>query len=152
MQTAAVQEWGRTEAASRTWLLKLLPSLTDFAFLFPAVILFGFLKGSGMLFFDGDTGWHIRTGQWILAHGAVPKFDLFSYTKPHAPWFAWEWGWDAIFGGIDRLGGLAGIAFVTVVLLCAISVVLFRLIRRQCGNDLAALAFTGLAMLASTMH
>lgn len=152
MQAAAVQEWNRAEAASQTRLLRLFPSLTDFAFLFPPVIMFGFLKGSGMLFFDGDTGWHIRTGQWILDHHAVPRFDLFSYTKPHAHWFAWEWGWDAIFGGIERVWGLAGVAFVTVVLLCTISALLFRLIRRQCGNDLAALVFTGLAMLASTNH
>ncbi|MGH9652343.1 MAG: hypothetical protein ACRD6B_02640 [Bryobacteraceae bacterium] len=152
MQAAALQEWNRREAKSRTRLLRLFPSLTDFAFLFPLAIIFGFLKGSGMLFSDGDTGWHIRTGQWILAHGTVPKFDLFSYTKPHQHWFAWEWGWDTIFGGIDRVAGLAGVAFVTIVLLCLVSAILFRLIRRQCENDLAALAFTGLAMLVSTMH
>ena len=43
---------------------------------------------------DGDTGWHIRTGEWILAHGQVPRQDMFSFTKPGEPWFAWEWLWD----------------------------------------------------------
>jgi hypothetical protein len=152
MQAAAVQDWSASETASHAWLLKLFPSLTDFAFLFPALILFGFSQGSGMLFSDGDTGWHIRTGEWILDHGAAPTFDLFSYTRPHQQWCAWEWGCDVIFALLHRASGLPGVAFFSVLLLCAISALLFRLIRRRCGNDLVALAFTGIAMLASSIH
>ena len=31
---------------------------------------------------DCDTGWHIRTGEWILANHEVPARDIFSFSKP----------------------------------------------------------------------
>ena len=35
---------------------------------------------------DPDTYWHIATGRWILAQGAVPHQDVFSFSMPGAPW------------------------------------------------------------------
>jgi hypothetical protein len=35
---------------------------------------------------DTDTWWHLRTGQWIIANGAVPQTDLFSHTRAGADW------------------------------------------------------------------
>lgn len=35
---------------------------------------------------DTDTWWHLRTGQWIVAHGAVPQADVFSHTRAGEPW------------------------------------------------------------------
>jgi hypothetical protein len=153
MQAVAQQQWSQSVEVSRSQLLKLFPSLTDFAFLFPLVILFGFLHGGAyFLFADGDIGWHIRTGDWIAAHKTIPRTDLFSYTKPNAQWFAWEWGCDVLFSWIHSLWGLAGIAFVSAAALCLVSVLLYRLVRRSCSHDLIALAITGLAMLASSIH
>ena len=42
-------------------------------------------------FNDGDTYWHIRAGEWMLAHHAVLRTDVFSYTRPGAPWHTQEW-------------------------------------------------------------
>ena len=50
-------------------IVRVLPSLTDLAFLMPIVFLFTRLEGAKTMLGDGDTGWHIRTGQWILANG-----------------------------------------------------------------------------------
>ena len=60
------------DARRSQFAIKLLPSLTDFAFLMPIVFLFGRMDGVKTLLGDCDTGWHIRTGEWILAHHAVP--------------------------------------------------------------------------------
>ena len=88
----------------RPWLRKIarlkarfLPSLTDVAFLMPLSFIFLKLDGARTLLSDGDTGWHIRTGEWILNHHQVPLTDIFSFSNPGAPWFAWEWLWDVIF-------------------------------------------------------
>ena len=151
MQAAATQTWGPTYTA-HTRVIRLFPSLVDFAFILPIFLLFRFLSGTKRLLTDGDTGWHIRTGQWILQHGAVPRTDLFSFTKPHDAWFAWEWGWDVIFAAIHQFWGLAGVAFVNACLLCCISALLFHLIRRCCGNDLLSLLFTLIAVCGSTIH
>jgi len=85
-----------------------------------------FIFGGGeRLFRDSDTGWHIRSGQWILAHGALPRLDPYSFSKPGQPqtgqpqtgqhqtaqqWMAWEWGADVLMGWIDRVGGLPAVA------------------------------------------
>ena len=40
---------------------------------------------------DGDTYWHIRAGEWMIAHGAVLRADPFSYTAAGASWHTQEW-------------------------------------------------------------
>ena len=61
-------------------IVRFLPSLTDAAFLVPLLFLFVRLSGGHFLLGDGDTGWHLRTGEWILQNGRVPDRDIFSYT------------------------------------------------------------------------
>ena len=69
------------EARRSQFAVKLLPSLADFAFLMPIVFLFGRMEGVKTLLGDCDTGWHIRTGEWILANHGVPARDMFSFSK-----------------------------------------------------------------------
>src|SRR5581483_11209729 len=134
------------------WYVRLLPSLTDFAFVLPLFLLFGMLKGAVQLLSDGDTGWHIRTGDWILQHGRIPSVDFFSFTMPGQPWFAWEWGWDALFSIVHHWTGLPGVVFLNVLLLCLSAALVFRLIRRYSDNDILAFAFTILAVCGSMIH
>ncbi|MEN6533453.1 MAG: hypothetical protein ABFD89_07310, partial [Bryobacteraceae bacterium] len=77
-------------------IIRVLPSLTDLAFLMPLVFLFVRMKGVTALLGDGDTGYHIRAGDWMLANGRVPDHDIFSFTRAGEPWFAWEWLWDVM--------------------------------------------------------
>jgi hypothetical protein len=152
MQASAIQSWETTYTGNNRWYLRLFPCLTDLVFLLPAFLLLAILPGTKALLADGDTGWHIRTGQWILQHKAVPTVDLFSFTKPHEAWFAWEWGWDVLFAVIHNASGLAGVALANVILLCLISALLFRLIRRCSENDLLALLFTFVSLAGSSIH
>ena len=138
--------------SSTPWALRLMPCLTDIAFLLPAGLLFCKLGGTKTLFADGDTGWHIRTGEWILQHGRVPTQDLFSYTKPGQAWFAWEWAWDVLFAFIHQVWGLAGVGFITVLLLGAISVLLYRLVVNACGNEVLSFFVTTFALCGSSIH
>jgi hypothetical protein len=133
-------------------LLRFLPSLTDFAFLLPAVCLFVVLKGTATLLGDAGTGLHIRTGEWIWAHRQVPWRDPFSFTMPGRPWFAWEWGWDVLISAIHHHWSLAGVVWVHIALLGVIAVVLFRQVRRRAGNDVFAFALTVLALEVSSLH
>jgi hypothetical protein len=151
MQTAA-QPWTPVEVATLKWPVRFLPSLADFAFLLPAMLLFIQMPGTKILFADGDTGWHIRTGEWILQHASVPHEDLFSFTKPHAAWFAWEWAWDVLFAVIHQFWGLSGVGFVTVLLLGVSSLLLYRLVVRACRNEALAFAVTALAVCGTASH
>jgi hypothetical protein len=131
---------------------RFLPSLTDIAFLMPVMFLFIKLDGARALLGDGDTGWHIRTGEWILAHHRVPQIDMFSYSRPGAPWFAWEWLWDVLFAMLHQRWGMAAVVLASLVVICVTNVLLFRLIRRKCGNSLVAIAVTLLATGGCAIH
>ncbi len=39
---------------------------------------------------DPDIWWHLRTGQWVLAHGTVPATDLFSSYGMGKTWIAYS--------------------------------------------------------------
>ncbi|MFO1249331.1 MAG: hypothetical protein U1E93_14200 [Alphaproteobacteria bacterium] len=57
---------------------------------------------------DSDTYWHIRAGEWMLAHGAVLRADVFSTTAAGAPWHTQEWLAEIIMA-LGWRGGWAGI-------------------------------------------
>lgn len=133
-------------------LRRCFPSLRDLAFLLPVLLLFTRMGGFRGLMPDGDTGWHIRTGDWILANGRVPDRDIFSFTKAGDPWFAWEWLWDVMFSWIHTHAGLTGVAWVSLLLICFAALLLYRLIRRQCPDALIAFAVFFLAISATTVH
>jgi hypothetical protein len=122
------------------------------AFLMPISFIFLKLSGAYSLLGDGDTGWHIRTGEWILNHHQVPYADMFSFSRPGAPWFAWEWLWDVMFALLFRSGGLAAVVLASTLVICLTSVALFRLIRRKCDNGLVAIAVTLLATGGCAIH
>src|SRR5439155_20547089 len=98
--TATLLPAGSREAERANPIVRVLPSLTDLAVIFTILFVFICMSGTHTLLGDGDTGWHIRTGQWILANGRVPHHDMFSFTMPGQPWFAWEWLWDVAFAKI----------------------------------------------------
>src|SRR5512140_2962345 len=111
--------------------VKFLPSMADLAFLLPIGFIFGRMGGAHSLLADSDTGWHIRTGEWILAHGWVPARDIFSFSKPGEPWFAWEWLSDIILAGLNGVGGLSAVALFSIVMLSVTFTLLYRQVRRK---------------------
>jgi hypothetical protein len=133
-------------------LLRLFPSLTDLAFLMPIVFLFTRMDGAKTMLGDGDTGWHVRTGEWILANGRVPREDMFSFTKPGQPWYAWEWLWDVCFAWLYHHGGLATVVSASILVLCVTFALLYRLTLRHCNNPFLAIGATFLACACSAIH
>lgn len=118
----------------------------------PLAFLFGRLGGAETLLGDGDTGWHIRAGEWMLQNHAVPRHDLFSYTRPGAEWFAWEWLWDLSAAWLHQHGGLAAVVLASAVIIGLNSALLFRLAARVSGNSLIAMALTVTAAAISSVH
>jgi hypothetical protein len=132
-------------------LVRLLPSMADAAFVMPLVFLFCGMKGAQTLLSDGDTGWHLRTGEWILAHGRVPYRDIFSFTRFGQPWFAWEWLWDVLFGWLHQHAGMAAVVLASSLVLAMTFALLFRMARRS-SDALVALALTLVAAAGSAGH
>jgi len=139
------------EAQRSQFAIKFLPSLTDFAFLLPIAFLFGRMDGVQTLLSDCDTGWHIRTGDWMVANHVVPTHDVFSFSKPNGVWYAWEWLSDLIFSGLNHMGGLRLVVILSLLLLCATFTLLFRLAARH-ANRVIAIVITVLAVASSSVH
>src|SRR4051794_24491312 len=93
------------------------PSLVDVFFCALLAVTCARPGGWAALLADGDTGWHVRTGEIVLATGAAPATDPFSFTRAGEPWFAWEWLADVAFALAARAGGLRMVAAVAAVVL-----------------------------------
>ncbi|HEX3748473.1 MAG TPA: hypothetical protein VHW09_31315 [Bryobacteraceae bacterium] len=139
------------EAQRSQFAIKFLPSLTDFAFLLPIAFLFGRMDGVQTLLSDCDTGWHIRTGDWMLTNRLIPTHDVFSFSKPNGVWYAWEWLSDLIFSGLNHLGGLRAVVLLAVLLLSVIFTLVFRMAKRRAGS-VVAIVITVLAVASSSVH
>ena len=130
----------------------LVPSLTDV--FFAALLVAAFVRPGGLesLLADGDTGWHIRTGDLVLNTGHVPVNDPFSFSRAGQPWVAWEWLSDVVLAQVCRWGGLSAVAALAgVVLTLAAMTLLMRLLRAGAGLW-TALAATMAAVSASSVH
>src|SRR6185312_4913165 len=123
--------WRSGAGRMRPWLT---PSLVDLFFVVMLLVVFGSPLSWQALLSDGDTGWHIRTGEIILRTGAVPASDIFSFSRAGAPWFAWEWLSDLTFALLYRWHGLAAVVgFSSVVLVLCAGLLLCWLMRRGAG-------------------
>src|ERR1035441_8163308 len=121
-----------------------VPSLLDVFFCALLLSAFAHPLALQSLLSDGDTGWHIRTGELVLATGHAPVADPFSFTRAHQPWFAWEWLADVVFAQTWRWRGLAGVAALAgAILALAATALLARLLRRGSGLWIGLLATMG---------
>ena len=59
---------------------------------------------------DLDLGWHLKTGDWIIQHFAVPHNGLFTWTAADHPWAAYSWGYEVLLSRANAWFGLTGIA------------------------------------------
>ena len=88
-----------------TWWL---PTLGFFLFL--AIIGLWRYNDPARIFADPGVGRHLRTAEFILETGQIPRADPLSFTKPGAPWTDFEWAYETTIGELYRLGGLPLIA------------------------------------------
>ena len=94
------------EGVTPAWVRVAMPSVADLIFVALLCVLV-FTPLSVRLLGDAGIGWHIRTGQQILATHAVPRVDLFSSTMADSLglpgsgsmtwlWVSWELAWDSM--------------------------------------------------------
>jgi hypothetical protein len=143
---------GKSSAADLhpAWARWFVPSIADLLF----VALLGLLACTTLsvrLLGDAGIGWHIRTGQLILATHAIPRVDPFS-TMAGQPWFAWEWLYDVAVGWLESVAGLNGVVLFTALMIALVFAWTFRLLVRRGTNVLLALVLVLLAASASMIH
>jgi drug/metabolite transporter superfamily protein YnfA len=65
---------------------------------------------------DPDIWWHLRTGQWILAHGQLPTTDPFSTYGNGKLWVTYSWLFEVLVYSLYKNLGLSGILFFSVAM------------------------------------
>jgi hypothetical protein len=83
-----------------------------------------------LLLQDPDTFWHIRTGEWILAHAQFPTIDFYSHTIYGKPWISTEWLSEIFYAVAYKLGGWRAVTILAVTA-CAtlVGILCFYLLR-----------------------
>jgi len=61
---------------------------------------------------DFDVWWHLRGGQFILEHGAIPRVDIFTYTNAGRPWIDVYWLFQIIIALLYRAGGASALVLL----------------------------------------
>ena len=136
---------------SPAWARWIIPSIGDSFF----ISMLGMLTLSALsvrLLGDAGIGWHIRTGQLILATRAIPRVDPFSASMAGHAWYAWEWLYDVFAGWLESIAGLNGVVWFTAVTIATVFAWTFRLLLRRGTNIFLALVLVLLAASAAMIH
>jgi hypothetical protein len=134
----------------RNWARLLLPTIADLLFVNFFLFLL-FVIGDGLLR-DGDTGYHIRTGEFILRTRTIPKHDIFSFISPPLPWTAHEWLSEVIMALVHQAFGLTGIVIVFSLVISLTSLLLFQFMRTHKGDILLTVFVVGLVTISASLH
>jgi len=113
---------------------------------FIAVLFLGLVGMAARNVVDPDIWWHLKTGEWITQHRAVPQLDPFSYTRAGQPWTAHEWLSDLVIYCLYRSTGAGGLIVAFGMIHCA---AFFLLYLRCGGNRFVSGAITAWGALAT---
>ena len=124
---------------------------------FPARAALPWLAGAGVyvllltlgprLLNDPDTYSHIAVGRWIIAHGAVPASDPFSFSMHGAPWITFEWLSEVIYAAAYALSGWAGVVALAAAAIALAVGLLTRFLLRELAPTPALLMVIASVML-----
>ncbi len=109
----------------------------------PAFAVFIYTVIDRNMFADGDTNWHVATGQWILAHHSVPITDPFSFTAFGHRWVTHEWLSEVVMALSYGAAGWSGVMLLVGACAAGAAALLASELRRHLGalSAFAALAF-----------
>jgi tetratricopeptide (TPR) repeat protein len=105
-------------------------------FLFFLVVFFGFCALlAAQKITDPDFWWHLKTGEWIWQHKAIPYGDPFSYTFQGAEWINYEWLFHALIYPIYQLSVFGGLIIFVVIFVLMTFLILFLACREVDGGE-----------------
>jgi hypothetical protein len=116
---------------------------------FLAVLFLGIFALCARTAADPDLWWHLKTGEYISTHHAVPRTDPFSYTRAGQPWVAHEWLTELLLYQLQRTIGFAGLILLFSAILTA--AFLFLYLRSGSNPYIAGLGTTCAALATAPL-
>ena len=109
------------------------------------------LIGGQALLRDSDTYWQIAVGQWILDHSALPRTDIYSFTKAGEPWTSSSWLAQVLYATSYDLAGWTGPVILGAIAIAATFTLLSHILGRRIPA-IYAIAVVAAALLLSMEH
>ena len=75
---------------------------------------------------DPDFWFHLKTGQYILSTGMIPRTEMFSFTHYGVPWLAHGWLSGVIFYAVYSLLGFNALIFIFAILTAVAFWIVFK--------------------------
>jgi hypothetical protein len=121
----------------------------------PAWLWFGaglfllFVIGGNRSLQDADTYWQTAIGQWIIDHRAVPTVDVYSFTKPGAPWISSSWLAQVLYAASYAAIGWAGpVILAALGTASAFALLVYALCRRFTATHAVIVAMAATVLSA----
>jgi len=83
---------------------------------------------------DLDIWWHLKVGDWIVQHLAVPHTGIFTWTAVNRPWVAYSWGYEVLLSRAYAWFGLVGVGIYGTLLTLGVAYSIFWMLRRLSGH------------------
>lgn len=129
---------------------KIMPPISVVLFL-TIFLYISFSSGMNLLN-DGDTGYHIRVGDYILEQQIFPKQDMFSHHTPPLPWTAHEWLSEIIMSLVHKAYGLNGIVVFFSAFLAFCYACYYNFLKTYRANFYLTLLLTVSVIASSKIH
>jgi len=97
---------------------------------------------------DPDIWWHLKVGDWIVEHHAVPHTGILSRTAADRPWVAYSWGYEVLLSPAYAWFGIMGIGAYGTLLTLAVAYAIYWMLRHLSGRFWVALVGTGVVCSA----
>ncbi|MCE0522161.1 MAG: hypothetical protein LV480_04550 [Methylacidiphilales bacterium] len=120
-------------------------------FLFCGIELWMFAT-PGHIFADPGVGRHLRTAEFILETGQIPRADPLSFTKAGQPWVDFEWAFETTLGELYRAGGLPLVCAFCHAIFAATVLGIYRTLLQSGLSLSVVLLSTGVAFLTLQVH
>jgi hypothetical protein len=83
---------------------------------------------------DLDIWWHMKVGDWIVEHLAVPHTGILSRTAANRPWVAYSWGYEVLLSRVYAWFGLVGAGVFGTLLTVAVAYAVYSMARGLSGK------------------
>ena len=93
---------------------------------------------------DNDIWWHLKVGDWMVEHFAVPHTGILSRTAATRPWVAYSWGYEVLMSFAYRWFGLMGIGLYGTLLTILVAYAVYWMLRRISGRFWVSLVLAAL--------
>lgn len=90
---------------------------------------------------DPDYFWHLKTGEYILTHGELPRGDIFSFTKLGQPWILHEWLFEVVLYALFKWQGVMAVKVFAASLATTLMVISNQLLKKITAYPTVAFCF-----------